>query len=262
VLIAGGIIAFFQLNPFLLANVAWRDSMLEEAEALVHSSVFLNMTLKIILTVTLIVVLATAEFAVVNLVTSGLFIEARYWVAMLCDSASLTLPLVCLGLFTRLPFQTVQLVGSLPFLLMVFFSTTFSPGAGVSVVKELRYLFPRYYFWCMVPGIQENMEECPVDDVIVIYMILSAFTGVFVVSLILGLIRLVRKTLHKKKKKKMKCLWKDSRDLQVELYGTEAVERLRGSARKENDENQEVSETARVDRSSSNASSGDASDNV
>ena len=31
---------------------------------------------------------------------------------------------------------------------MIFFSTTFSPGSGVAGVKELRYLFARFYLWC------------------------------------------------------------------------------------------------------------------
>jgi energy-coupling factor transporter ATP-binding protein EcfA2 len=246
VLIAGGIIAFFQLNPYILGIVPWRDSMLEESEALVHSSALLNISLKVALTLSLIVLLSAAEFGVVNLVTKGMFKEAKYWVAMLCDSCSLTLPLVCLGLFTRQPFQTVQLVGSLPFLMMVFFSTTFSPGAGVAVVKELRYLFPRYYFWCMVPGIQQNMEGCPADNVIVVYMALSALTGVFVVFAILGMIRLVSCCRQQKERKKLDKVWKESRDLQIELYGTEAVERLRGSSTN----NKGSSETDDRDRSS------------
>ena len=44
--------------------------------------------------------------------------------------------------------QVVQMVGGMPFLFMIFFSTTMSPGAGVGGFKEMRYLFPRFYFWC------------------------------------------------------------------------------------------------------------------
>lgn len=234
VLIAGGIIAFFQINPYLLGLVEWRDCMLEESEALVHSSATMNMVLKIVMTLTLIVLLAAVEYGVVNLVIDGLFLEPRYWAAMLCDAGSLQLPLVCLGLFTRLPFQTVQLVGSLPFLLMVFFSTTFSPGAGVAILKELRYLFPRFYFWCMVPGIEQNMEECPDSDIIVLYMVLSAFTGVFVVFSILGLTCAIRACRRKQASKKRANMWEESRDLQVEMYGEEAVKRLRDRRLQEN----------------------------
>ena len=62
------------------------------------------------------------------------------WVSMLFDSASLTLPFICFGLYSRLPLQIVQILASLPFLFMIFFSTTFSPGSGVAGVKALRYL--------------------------------------------------------------------------------------------------------------------------
>lgn len=93
---------------------------------------------------------------------------------MFFDSMSLTFSLICLGecnlfarrmilcvevvltrcqlgrragLFSHLDFQTAQILGSLPFLLMIFLSTTFSPGSGVPVLKvcspkmpcELRY---------------------------------------------------------------------------------------------------------------------------
>jgi hypothetical protein len=67
---------------------------------------------------------------------------------MLFDYASLTLPFVCLGLYSRLPREFVQTLASMPFLLMIFFSSTFSPGAGVDGLKALRYLFPRFYLWC------------------------------------------------------------------------------------------------------------------
>ena len=199
VLIAGGIVAFFSLQPFLLSQVEWRNSMLEETEALVHSSPQLNRLLKLFLTLVLIFLLTAAEFGVVNLVIDGMFTEPKYWVAMLCDSASLTLPLVCMGIYTNLPFQTVQIVGSLPFLGMLFLSTTFSPGAGLPVLKELRYIYPRYYFWCMVPGVQEGMEGCPSEDIIVLYLILSALTGVFVFFSIMFAVQLRNKCKEQKK---------------------------------------------------------------
>jgi len=111
--------------------------MLEEAEALLHASAMTNRFLKVILTLSLLLILSILEYGVVNAVIDNLFVEGKYWVAMLCDSASLTLPLVCLGLFTSLPFQLVQIVGSSPFLLMVFCSTTFSP---VSIGRMHLYL--------------------------------------------------------------------------------------------------------------------------
>ena len=44
-----------------------------------------------------------------------------------------------------------------------FFSTAFSPGAGVVGVKTLRYLFPRFYLICLVPDYQLRTpyEGCP-----------------------------------------------------------------------------------------------------
>ena len=50
---------------------------------------------------------------------------------------------------------------------MIFFSTTFSPGSGVAGVKELRYLFARFYLWCRLPGVKEFMEKCPDDDMLI-----------------------------------------------------------------------------------------------
>jgi hypothetical protein len=239
VLIAGSIIAFFNINPYLLSLVEWRNSMLEESEALVHSSANMNRVLKVILTMSVIFVLSVVEFGVVNAVIDGLFLEFRYWLAMLCDSASLTLPLVCLGLYTRLPFQTVQIVGSSPFLLMVFASTTFSPGAGVPVLKELRYLFPRFYWWCIVPEVQNLMEGCPPDNVIPLYLVLSAFVGVFILCFILGIGR-VKTGFHRNKRenKREEMLDDEFEELQSNMYGEKALRRLRGNGSSSADETQ------------------------
>jgi ABC-type nitrate/sulfonate/bicarbonate transport system ATPase subunit len=222
VVIAGGIMAFFSLQPFLLSQVEWRNNMLEETEALLHSSVQLNRALKVLMCLILIFLLTAVEFGVVNAVIDKLFAEAKYWVAMLCDSASLTLPLVCLGIYSRLPFQTVQLVGSIPFLGMLFFSTTFSPGAGVPVLKELRYLYPRFYFFCMVPGVQQEMEGCPSDDVIVPYMILSTFTGIFLLFTVIAFVKLRHHMKEKKRTKTQECIKVEDetyREIQMKLYG-------------------------------------------
>lgn len=184
VLVAGGIIAFFGINPALLSLVEWRTMMLEEAEALMHASAETNRALKTALMIFIILLISLVEYGVVNAVINGLE-EVKFWVAMLMDSASMTFPLICLGLYTSMPFQAVQILGSLPFLFMIFLSTTFSPGAGVEVVKELRYLlyvlrweespssqkksyaYPlyfilcsaRFYFWCMIPVSNTQRSE-------------------------------------------------------------------------------------------------------
>jgi hypothetical protein len=74
------------------------------------------------------------------------------------DSASLTFPFICLGLYTKLSFQAVCVLAGMPFLFMIFFSTTFSPGAGIEGLKALRYLFSRFYLWCMIPQVAPSME--------------------------------------------------------------------------------------------------------
>merc|ERR1719491_2620785 len=82
--------------------------------------------------------------------------------------------MVLFGLYSDLPDALVQIVGAMPFLFMIFFSTTFSPGAGVRGIKELRYLFSRYYLWCMLPGdISTKMEGCPESNTL-LYLILSS----------------------------------------------------------------------------------------
>ena len=86
------------------------------------------------------------------------YIVARPW---LFDILSLILPLVCLGVYSPLPFQLVQVLGSFPFLMMIFMSTTFSPGAGVAGVKGLRFLFVRFYMWCMLPTANLDLDGCP-----------------------------------------------------------------------------------------------------
>jgi hypothetical protein len=219
VIVAGSIIAFFCLNPYLLALADWRNFVSEEAEALLHASKSMNKALKTLLTLSIILVVSLIEWGMVTAVVGG-FGDVKFWVAMLVDSASLTFPFIFFGLYTKLPFQAVQIFSSLPFLFMIFFSTTFSPGSGVAGLKELRYLFARFYFWCMIPSVQDDMENCPASDVNVLYMVLSAMLG-----LVMFLIYQTSKTLirasRKKKATSKKNLLKDAefRDLQVELYG-------------------------------------------
>ena len=228
VAIAGGIMAFFSLQPFLLSQVEWRNNMLEETEALLHSSPNLNRFLKLLMALSLVFILTGLEFGVVNAVIDNLLSDAKYWVAMLCDSASLTLPLVTMGIYTRLPFETVQIVGSVPFLGMLFLSTTFSPGAGVSVLKELRYIYPRFYYWCMLPVVGDQMEGCPADNVIVLYMVLSTFTGLFIFFSIIGVNALLKQRKQHGAEEKMAHAFEEKgfESLQKELYGEDVLRRL------------------------------------
>ena len=109
-----------------------------------HSSKAMNKALKSSLTTLIILVIALIEFGCVNAVINGLE-SAYYLAALFFDSGSMTFPLICFGLYSPLPFQAVQILGSLPFLFMIFLSTTFSPGSGVEFFKEFRYLFSRFY---------------------------------------------------------------------------------------------------------------------
>lgn len=225
VLVAGGIIAFFCLNPYLLSLADWRNFMNEEAEALLHASKDMNNLLKTLLTLFLILIVSVVQFGITNAVINGLE-SVSFWVAMLMDSSSLTFPFICFGLYTKLPFQAVQIVASLPFLFMIFFSTTFSPGSGVPILKELRYLFARFYFWCMIPDIRDQMDNCPsTDSKNMLYLILSAMLSLVLFLAVMGARALVNMNHTKKESSKKNALKDDEfRDLQLELYGDKAMD--------------------------------------
>jgi hypothetical protein len=219
VLIAGDILSYFSLNPYLLSAVDWRNYTFEESEALMHASVNTNLFLRTCLTFVFILLIATLEFAIVNAVIDGLG-SFKFWLGIFFDTLSTTLPLVCLAVFSRLPMQMVEVVGALPFLLMIFMSTTFSPGAGVPVLKEFRYLFPRFYFWCYVPVVEDQMEGCPSDSVGILYMALSGFTFTLL-FICIQLVNKLRESHAEKKKSKSAMHMLDSgfEALQLELYG-------------------------------------------
>jgi len=221
VIIASTNIVFFCVQPYNTALVDWRNAMLEEAEARTHASKSMNKSLKTALALGIVLLVSLVEFGCVNAVVDGMS-DAKYWVAMFCDVFSLTFPLIAVSVYTTMHLQTVQLVGSLPFLLVIFFSTTFSPGSGVALVKQLRYLFPRFYFWCMLPSdVADLMEGCPSEDAIVPYLILSALTGVFFFGII-GTFGAVRRKIKKKASDSTDAETKGDEEfkmLQEELFG-------------------------------------------
>jgi len=193
VLVGLQIVAFFAINPFLISLADWRNTVTEEADALMHASVQTMMHLKSVVTLILLVVINVITFgcliaAMEDQVDNAVVNDSGMWVSMLFDSASLTLPFICFGLYSRLPLQIVQILASLPFLFMIFFSTTFSPGSGVAGVKELRYLFARFYLWCRLPGVKDFMEDCPDDDMLVGCVVGSGCLGM-VLFVIFQLIR-------------------------------------------------------------------------
>jgi ABC-type lipoprotein export system ATPase subunit len=228
VLIGAGIIAYFAINPYLLSLVDWRNYMGEEAEALLHSSKGMNKLLKTLLTMSLVFMISFLEYGFVNAVVGGLE-GFDYWVAIFFDSASMTFPFMCFGLYTDLPFQAAQILGSFPFLFMIFFSTTFSPNAGVPVVKELRYLFARFYFWCMVPVVDEQMEGCPADRGLnLLYLCLSGMIGVVLFIVFMGAMSLIKSARKRKEGKKREAMMDDDEfhELQLELYGEQQLRKL------------------------------------
>merc|ERR1711966_27340 len=193
VLVGLQIVAFFAINPFLISLADWRNTVTEEADALMHASVQTMMHLKSVVTLILLVVINVITFgcliaAMEDQVDNSVVNDSGMWVSMLFDSASLTLPFICFGLYSQLPLQIVQILASLPFLFMIFFSTPFSPGSGVAGVKELRYLFARFYLWCRVPGVKDAMEGCPADDMLVGCVVGSGCLGM-VLFVIFQLIR-------------------------------------------------------------------------
>ena len=120
----------------------FRVYMCEEAEALLHSSKSTNKFLKTFITIFLLFIVSCIQFGCQDAVI-GTVTTLDFFVGIFFDNLSLLVAIVCLGLYTNLSDPEVQILGSMPFLFMLFFSTTFSPGAGVTGLKELRYLFPR-----------------------------------------------------------------------------------------------------------------------
>jgi hypothetical protein len=120
--------------------------------------------------------------------------------------------------------STIQIFGAFPFILLIFFSGTFSPSAGLPGLKALRYLFVRYYFWCLMPTVSGMMEDCPNENVITLYMILAALVGTFLFLTFVAVRAMVKAVTAQQKTGQYDELHKDRafRDLQLELYGEQA----------------------------------------
>ena len=82
VLVAIQIFAFFSLNPFLIGLTDWRNIVAEEASALMHSSVQSMLTLKTIVTLSLITVIITAAWGcLVAVLDTSVTNDPEMWVA-------------------------------------------------------------------------------------------------------------------------------------------------------------------------------------
>ena len=181
VLVAAGNLAFFTANPYILQLTDWRVFMVEETEALVHSSLAMNKHLKASLTLFLLFIITLIQFGCQELVLGAMmraeFTRIEFFVGILFDNVFQLIALICLGLYTEMTDQMVQILGQVPFLLSIFFSTTYSPGAGIEGVKELRYLFPNFYVWCMLP--EMGVEGCPAENKTLLYLIMSSLITPF-----------------------------------------------------------------------------------
>ncbi|KAJ1459245.1 hypothetical protein M885DRAFT_460113 [Pelagophyceae sp. CCMP2097] len=198
VMVAAQIIAYFCVNPYLLALTDWRNFVTEESEALMHSSLQTNKFNKVLLTLALILIIAALEFGLLQAVRPDTLKGFDLFLIILFDSASVKLPMIAFALFTKMPLGLVQICGTVPFLLMIFFSTTFSPGAGLEGVKSIRYFFPRFYLFCRLPGVA--MDGCPSARWLPIYAFISGL-GFFV---LFGVCLIVASVLSGSKSKQLK----------------------------------------------------------
>ena len=228
VMVAGGIISYFSINPYLLQLVDWRVFMIEEAEALVHSSKTMNKILKSSLVAIFIIAISSIQFGIIQIVYSGNALGGvDIFFGVLFDNVSIMITFALLGLFTNLNFQAIQILAAFPFLLMIFFSTTFSPGSGLKGLNNLRYLFSRFYLWCLIPGLNDQMEGCP-DDYGILYLILSSLICLFI-FLVCITVQKFRKQSNSKKEaetRRKSMVTTEFAELQVELFGLKALNRL------------------------------------
>jgi len=194
---------------------------------LLHSSKSMNKALKSVLTISLMFLATLIQYLCQEAVI-GTMSGANWFFGIFFDNGSLLVSMLMLGLYTDLPDAAVQILGAMPFLLMIFFSTTFSPGAGVNGLKELRYLFSRFYLWCMIPGTQDQMEGCPAANNL-LYLILSSLLVPFLFVAFKG-VRYLRSNLHRDKAQQgrlesMKSV--EFAELQLELFGVKALKNLK-----------------------------------
>jgi ABC-type lipoprotein export system ATPase subunit len=219
ILIGAEMVAFFTINPYLLSLVDWRNAMNEESEALIHSSKGMNKILKTLVTGTIVVMTSAIEFMCINVVFFKV-LPIRYLIALIFENYYIIFPYAIFGIYSNFSVEAVSTIGGILYLNIVFFSTAYSPGSGLPVIKELRYLFPRFYFWCMLPELGEQMEGCPSDDVTLLYLILSSLLGL----VCFGIVRLcfmIQKIRSKKAKSfRLKSMVDHSfLSLEVELKG-------------------------------------------
>ena len=179
------------------------------------------LALKSLVSLMLLVVITTiAWVCLIAVLDTPVTNDFDMWVAMLFDMASMTLSFICLGLYSTLPLQIVETIALLPFLFMIFFSSTFSPGAGVEGLKGLRFLFSRFYLWCRLPDVAPSMEGCPAKSELTTYTILSGCLGLFLFLVLQSVRALVARARADKEKHKHEEIAQrpEYQQIQAELY--------------------------------------------
>ena len=81
-------------------------------------------------------------------------------------------------------------------------------------------MFARFYFWCMVPAVQDSMEGCP-SDFNLLYLILSALIGLVSFLVVIGILKIKKGQRKSVQEKSRRASMMDSQfqRLQKELYG-------------------------------------------
>ena len=187
----------------------------------------MNKTLKFAEAMVVSLGVAIIQFWVIDAVI-GTLTSPEFFFAMAFDFFSLLIPIILLGLYTSSTIEETLMVGLVPFKLMIFFSTTYSPGAGIEGLKDLRYLFSRFYMWCMLPGYGELMEGCPAENNL-LYLILTSLITPYLFS-IYAVIREVHRTLRSLKEEKCRLGVIQSAayaELQLELFGKKQLRNLK-----------------------------------
>jgi energy-coupling factor transporter ATP-binding protein EcfA2 len=197
-MIAGCSIAVITIQPYLFTLCDWRIALLEEKEALLHASPRSQMTLKFGMVILLFFLTSLFQWASINAIVDG-FRSFDIYLAMLSENFSTTMPLACAGLFTTFSLETTLVLGSVLNMSMYILSTAYTPGGGLPIIKELRYLYPRFYFWCMLPDIQDRMEGCPDERLNLTLLLITGQIWWLTFVLIVLVVKLYNRSVQSKR---------------------------------------------------------------
>ena len=78
IIIASSLVAFFIGNPYIFTMVDWRNYMIEEADALLHSSKTMNKALKLGLALIVQLFISSVQYGVIQAVMVGDSLTSAY----------------------------------------------------------------------------------------------------------------------------------------------------------------------------------------